>query len=101
MAINIRVESELGEVGAELLDPQNLTAKVVAASEPTSRCLRFVDPYGDTTFNSLQLPVLAQELECVLAFVSDPQLQAHARAILDLANQARAEVHTYLKFVGD
>ena len=101
MGINVRVESERAEVQAEVLDPQNLTAKLVAASKPTSCCLRFINPYGDTIFNILQLPVLVQELERVLASVSDPQLQAHARAVLDLANQAKGEAHTYLRFVGD
>ena len=101
MGINVRVESERGDAEAELLDPHNLTAKTVSGCETSSKCVRFIDPYGDTTFNQLQLPVLIDEVERALASVSDPKAMSHGQAILKLARQASSEAHTYLKFIGD
>ncbi len=52
MGIEARAESEDGEAEAELLDPDDLTAKLTASLVGSaSSCLRFIDPYGDTTFN--------------------------------------------------
>jgi hypothetical protein len=102
MGIEARVESEDGRVEAELLDPGNLTAKLTAPfTGSDSPCLRFIDPYGDTTFNQLQLPVLIGELERAIEVATDPRVKSHGEALLELARKASSEVHTYLKFYGD
>jgi hypothetical protein len=80
-----------------LPDPRNLVPKLVALL-PDSRCLGFVDPYGDTTFNQAQLPVLITEIEEALAIAEDPDVKTHGSAVLKLARKASSEVHTYLKF---
>jgi hypothetical protein len=38
-------------------------------------CLRFIDQYGDTTFNQLQLPVLIDEFATLRSATQDPQLR--------------------------
>jgi hypothetical protein len=102
MGIEARVESEDGEVDAELLDPSNLTTRLTAPFNGSdSPCLRFIDPYGDTTFNQLQLPVLIRELERAIEIAAEPSVRSHGQALLALARRASAEVHTYLKFYGD
>jgi hypothetical protein len=102
MGIEARVESEDGEVEAELLDPANLTAKLTAPFTGSgSPCLRFIDPYGDTTFNQLQLPVLIAELERAIEMATDPRVKSHGQGLLELARRASSEVHTSLKFCGD
>jgi hypothetical protein len=102
MGIDATVESEDGEVEAELPDPQDLTDRLVAPFRGSdSPCLRFVDPYGNTTFNGLQLRVLIGELERAIQIAPHPQVKSHGEALLALARQASAEVHTYLKFTGD
>ena len=102
MGIKARVESENGDVEAELLDPGNLTAKLTAPfTGSDSPCLRFVDPYGDTTFNQLQLPVLIREIEGAIEMAADASVKSHGEVLLELARKAGSEVHTYLKFYGD
>jgi hypothetical protein len=39
-----------------------LTLGVVENAPASSVCLRFIDPFGDTTFNQQQVEVLAREL---------------------------------------
>jgi hypothetical protein len=63
MGIDLRIESESGEVQDEVLDDKNLTERLLPDhDDPASPCLRYVDQDGDTVFNQLQLPVLLQEL---------------------------------------
>ena len=98
MGIEARVESEDGHVEAELLDPNNLTTKLTGSD---SHCLRFIDPYGVTLFNQLQLPILIGELERAIQIASDPRVKSHGHALLELARRASSEVHTYRRFNGD
>ena len=63
-------------------------------------CLRFIDPFGDTTFNRGQATVLLQELAGIR-----PKLEDRERALVDciirIAEQTERKVHLYLKFIGD
>lgn len=63
-------------------------------------CLRFVDPYGDTVFNQVQLPVLIAELEDVVARADDPDLVQSVRGLVTFLNGCDT-VHTYVKVIGD
>ena len=102
MGIDVRIESEGGEVEAELIDLGHLTAKLTAPfTGCDSSCLRFIDAYGDTTFNQLQLPVLAGEIERAIEMATDPGVKSHGQSLLELAQRASMKVHTYLKFYGD
>jgi len=101
MGIDVRMETEDGRELKALLDPQGLVNKLLPDYRDANySCLRFVDPYGDTTFNQLQMPHLVDELKRVLAGLSDKPLRAQCAALLDLAEAANGKVHTYLKFYG-
>jgi hypothetical protein len=79
-----------------------LLARFIATRDPsTSKCLGFVDPYGDTVFNRLQIPVLIEELEAAVEQGCSPELHQRIASIIALARRALGEVHTYLEFVGD
>ena len=43
--------------------PSTKVGDHVVGYSPKSVCLRFIDPYGDATFNQLQLPLLLRELK--------------------------------------
>jgi hypothetical protein len=102
MGIDVRVESENGDVEAELPDVDDLTEGLLPSfDDSTSPCLRFVDRYGDTTFNGIQLPLLIAELRKVLGTVRDAERLRHGHDMLRLAEQACSAPHWYLKFYGD
>jgi hypothetical protein len=102
VGINVRVESERGELLAQVLDPYGLTAcLLVREGDLQSVCLRFVDPYGDAVFNQLQLPSLADELRRQRDAADDLAVREHADAILHLVESAVDKGHTYIRFVGD
>jgi hypothetical protein len=64
-------------------------------------CLRFIDPYGDATFNQLQLPVLLDELAAYCTALPDGELAAVGTELVAFLQQAVDQVHVYVRFVGD
>jgi hypothetical protein len=100
MPIGVEWQDENGRVLARYEGPL-LHARLFDHAEQNQACLRFIDPYGDTTFNQLQLPTLLAELESLGA---DRDLGEHLvviRALLAFLEQARDQTHTYVKFIGD
>lgn len=102
MGIDLRLESESGEVQDEILDDKNLTEKLLPENDDlTSPCLRFVDRDGDTVFNQLQIPVLLLELETRLRGARQPEVKTHGTALVNLIKSAQDQDHTYLRFSGE
>lgn len=102
MGIDVRVETESGEVQDEVLDDGNLTEKLLPEREDaTSPCLRFVDPFGDTLFNQIQIPLVVKELEKRLRGSIKTEAKAHCEAILKAVKAAAGEAHTYVRFSGE
>jgi hypothetical protein len=81
-----------GEILHRLLPPPNDRSFV---------CLRFVDWYGDTSFNHLQMPDLISELDRLKTTPTDVEAEQLLDDIRTLATRCLAERHTYLKFYGD
>ncbi len=102
MGIDVRVETESGEVQDEVLDDQNLTEKLLPDREDgASQCLRFVDPFGDTLFNQIQIPIVVAELEKRMRASGRPEVKAHCEAILQAVKAAMGEARTYVRFSGE
>jgi len=102
MGIDLRLESESGEVQDEVLDDDNLTEKLLPDNDDvTSPCLRFVDRNGDTVFNQLQIPVLLRELETRLRGVRHPDVKSHGTALINLVKSAQDLDHIYIRFSGE
>jgi len=64
-------------------------------------CLRFIDDYGDTTFNQLQIPILMSELESILPNCEDDEARVSIEALIAFIRRAEGRTHTYIKFIGD
>lgn len=58
MGIDAKLQTEDGRILQEVFDPEDILQRLLPFNDESSSCLRFVDPYGDTTFNQLQIPVL-------------------------------------------
>ncbi len=104
MGIDCRIQHEDGEVLKQLNDPKSWVANLLQLTSIAVRnsvCLRFIDEYGDTTFNQLQIPVLLKELQDILPHCDDAESRAHAQALIAFVSKANGETHTYLKFIGD
>ena len=93
------------EHGEELgrLDDPGVPPELLASEEKllTSACLRFIDPYGDTVFNQLQLGQFLIELETLRPGITDLRLRRSLDQLLTFLRPCATQVHRYVKIVGD
>ena len=103
MGFNIELQDELGARIAGVDDSRCLLNRLLP--EPGDGggypLLRSLDPYGDTTFNRIQMPRFLREWATLSLNVTTPDEKAIVSAVESLAHRCRDEVHTYLKFIGD
>ncbi len=64
-----------------------------------TKCLQFIDPYGETLFNQRQIPILANELERAAASIYDTSISGHLISVARLVGRAK-KINTYVRFVG-
>ena len=102
MGVDLRWEDERGRELGCVMDLHNTFSHVLLNQEWTgTKCIGFIDLYGDTIFNRLQVPVLILELTAVLDSLSDEESKLHVSQLIQIAEQCSQHVHTYLKFRGD
>jgi hypothetical protein len=66
-----------------------------------TKCLQFIEPWGDTTFNQTQIPILLKELESTLSYCPDEGKREHYEGAIEIIRNAEGKIHTYIKFWGD
>ena len=102
MGIDAFIETENGVQIDQLPDPEDLLERLLPSHDTESSiCLRFIDPYGDTTFNQGQIPILIKELETAVENTNDNLVKNHGKKLIALIEKIENEVHTYIKFYGD
>jgi hypothetical protein len=99
LSIDVEWQDEHGKTLTRYEGPE-LTRALVERAEPTSVCLRFIDPYGNTVFNQRQLPLLISELQALKSRTRDGQRDV-IEALLAFLRPPGDQVHTYVKLVGD
>lgn len=97
--ITVVLQDEDGNmVGEQVCVPTNLLSQI---DDTRFTCLRFVDPYGDTIFNRLQLVALLEDLRILRGYPQGDQHEGTFRQIERLVQRCQAEPHTYLRLIGD
>jgi len=101
MAISIEWQTEDGTTVLRYSGPD--IDQLQQFELPDSRCLEFLDPYGDLTLNRYQISVLEQELNQVLEVATDSKVRDQASAVLKFVAELGVDdrTHQYLKFIGD
>ncbi|MCU1395269.1 MAG: hypothetical protein JWM34_3697 [Ilumatobacteraceae bacterium] len=94
----VELRTERGELIRRVVDVGHIEE---AASASTSGCcLRFIDPYGETVFNYLQAPVLADEIESARD-AAPADSRDSLTSVAALARECADNGGTYLWFIGD
>lgn len=103
MGIDARWEDENGNEIEVMLSPprSRLETLIPEANVEGFPCLRYIDLYGDTTFNQLQLPQLLADLKQAMLETESPETRAHMKSLIDLVQRAIGADHTYIKFYGE
>ncbi|MDP9123737.1 MAG: hypothetical protein M3N82_03935 [Pseudomonadota bacterium] len=99
MSIDVEIQDEDGNTISRYDGPA-LGLPFTRLAPTDSACLRFIDPWGDVTFNQAQIEVLKGELQVAAKRTEDSKrlLELHA---LSLFVEGARGVHVYLKFIGD
>jgi hypothetical protein len=97
MPIDVEWQDECGKRLARYDGP--LIDGLPERAPENSPCLRFIDPYGNTTFNASQVEVLEIELSGLIDRNSDVSDQA--ASLLAFVKTVTNRTHRYLKFIGD
>jgi hypothetical protein len=102
MGLIIRLEGENGGLHQEVYDPKNFIIKAINNHDVSKTfCLQFIDPYGDTIFNQLQVIRLKKELmEIRNKTEHEEQLNLFIK-IEEMIENCLLEPHRYIKFYGD
>jgi len=102
MGINVKWEDEEGKQMGFVEDAQNTFSQFLNSSNlKTTELLKYIDQYGDTTFNQLQIKHFIEELKLKINECKSEKDKVKLTEILSLSNKSLGQVHTYLKFYGD
>jgi hypothetical protein len=104
----VKLQNEFGEVLEEIQDRKDLLGTYIPAlQDETYHCLRFINRWGNTYFNQLQMDTFKSEWDRLSRTVqeNDKDLEAAVKQIYEqvreLAIKCQQEPHLYLKFQGD
>lgn len=104
MGIDAAWVTESGAPKQEVFDPRQCLTSLAMNRWHTfdqTKCLQFIDPWGDAVFNQSQVPHLLKELRAELTETREPEVRAHLEKVIRLVEDAIDQTHTYVKFVGD
>ena len=104
MGIDTALITEAGDRKQEVLDSQQCLTRLATTRWPElhhTKCLQFIDPWGDTVFNQNQIPYLLAELRTDATEQQEQDVLAHLEAVILLVEQAVDQMHTYIEFIGD
>ena len=102
MGLSVVLEDEDGNSVKMVTDPHNLLHELLPTyDDETFICLHYIDWYGDTVFNRLQIPQFLLEWERVKNKAKSKDEQILLQEIEKLAIDCQTEPHLYVKFYGD
>ena len=102
MGMAIQLEDQQGKVLEEIPDLESLLARLFPSwDDDTFHCLRYIDPWGETTFNHLQMDEVIIELRRIREKTPVEAERAFIDAIEGMATRCKEGEHRYLKFLGD
>ena len=103
MGITTALHDESGNRISEYVnDPMGVIARSLPyLDDHTYSCIRFIDPYGDTIFNSLQAKVMIGEWDRFKESFSEKDAETLWADVRNLIVRCANEVHVYLWFIGD
>jgi len=102
MGFAIRLEDEKGKAEQELFDLENVLSRLLPSWEDREfHCLRYIDPWGNTVFNHLQMDEFIEELKRIRGDATTEVELAFLDAIESMAVRCKESGELYLYFRGD
>jgi hypothetical protein len=100
MSFEITLETENNEILEKIYEDGRLL-HFPGPNDKTFYCIKYIDDYGNTVFNRLQMDDFITEMRILQDNSENPKTKDLIEDILKLAYKCKHEVHTYIKFYGD
>jgi hypothetical protein len=98
----VALQRETGEQIELVADEKNILPSLLESlDESAFPMLAYIDRYGDTIFNRLQLGRFLAEWRMLFSLTTSAEERALLDAIRRLAENAAGGVHLYVAFIGD
>ena len=105
MALTIRLEDEQGQQVDVVFDRRgvlyNLISRTAEPGTSRPRLADFIDLYGNTVFNILQMKQLDDELEALGNAIQNPEEELLLSDVRVLVARCQTGHHLYIKIYGD
>lgn len=102
MGIDIKLESETGKIIDSIGDPHNCLHKLPPLpGDESGGMLSWIDWYGNTAFNHLQMKRFLADWDQLIPRVQSPEATKIVAKIRELAVRCSNERTFHLKFIGD
>ena len=98
--IGLQSESESGELITTFNGGESIELEIFHKDLSKTVCLQFIDPYGETIFNQLQIPVLVEELDHLMQQSQSSKFVRNIELMLRFLEKTK-EVHVHVRFIGD
>ena len=100
MPLSVQLQGEHQElIGEPWWHPRS--TELLVDDHPGTCCLRFIDPYGDATFNQIRIPVLIAEIKALVDRSVDEDVRSTLQDLLAYVSSACDRPHVYVRFLGD
>jgi hypothetical protein len=99
--LTVSLEDENGNNLESLEDNGLLGSHIPPVSDKTYCCTKYIDLYGNTIFNRLQMDDFIEEMKIIQGKSENPHTKDIIDNIIKLANKSKSKPHLYLKFYGD
>jgi RNAse (barnase) inhibitor barstar len=100
MPITVRIQDEFGAPLDDGWDDVRRSEALVAPDAYVN-CLPFIDPYCNTLFNQLHIPLLIGELMEHRVNTKNETLTRTLDSLISYLQHAEERVHVYVRFIGD
>lgn len=101
MSVEVVLVDEEGHVIERLIDVHDFVDRAIGAAGTASDALKWIDPYGDTTFNTVQAEALLDDWRRAEPLIASSQDRVTWDRLAALAVRCQSEPHLYLRFIGD
>jgi hypothetical protein len=100
VGLKVSLTTERGEILDSIDDPTNELHRMLSSTAGLT-LLKYVDWYGDTVFNRLQMPQFRREWSILEGVARQQGAEEVHERIASMAARCAEEVHLYVKFEGD
>ena len=102
MPIKVVLQTLAGKRFEEAVPPASLLNRILPSPEDASYpLLRFVDPYGDTLFNGIQMHGFLKEWDRLAERTAVKEELDFLARVRVMAERCKSEPHVFLRFIGD